>query len=322
MQKTTKSIYLNYSFRNYIKPLLTLIMFLLFLSGCKTITKSNSIKYNEAQKVILKEPSYKLGLLSGISVDKDDNIYILNRAGRDFNAGLREPVHIPVILKYNKEEKLIDSFGAGMFSLPHMITIDNEDNLWVTDVVLQQIVKLNSKGKLLYSLGEKYKSGNDSSHFNQPTDIAFLKDNSFYISDGYKNARIVKYSADGKFIKTWGVKGDKIGEFNLPHSIAVTDNKIYVADRENSRIQIFDINFNFISELNLKEVTGKPLALTIDRKGNIIVTGFKATVLLTPKLKEIRTWPVSGHDIVINSKGIVYLVGLDGLIRITSNYET
>ena len=141
--------------------------------------------------------------------------------------------------------------------------------------------------------------------------------NSFYITDGYKNARIVKYSADGIFIENWGVKGGKTGEFNLPHSIAVSDEKIYVADRENSRIQIFDINFNFISELNLKELTGNPLALIIDRNGNIIVTGFNATVLLTPKLKEIRRWPASGHDLAINSKGIIYLVGRDGLIKIT-----
>jgi peptidylamidoglycolate lyase len=91
-----------------------------------------------------------------------------------------------------------------------MITIDKQNNLWVIDVALQQTVKLDSKGNLLYSLGEKYKSGNDSSHFNLPTDIAFLKDNSFYITDGYKNAGIVKYSADEKFMKTWGEKGIKV----------------------------------------------------------------------------------------------------------------
>ena len=311
--------YPEYSFRNNMKPLTTLITFLLLLSYCNTITRSKSINDNKVHKVILKEPSYKLGLLIGISVDKDDNIYILHRAGRDFNTELREPINIPVILKYNKEEKLIDSLGIGLFTLPHMITIDKQDNLWVTDVALQQILKLDSKGNLLYSLGEKYRSGNDSSHFNLPTDIAFLKDNSFYITDGYKNARIVKYSSDGKFIKTWGVKGDKIGEFNLPHSIALTNNKIYVADRENSRIQVFDFNGKFISELNLKEATGNPLALTIDKNGKIIVTGFNATILLTPKLKEIKRWPVSGHDIAINSKGTIYLVGRDGLFKIASD---
>ena len=102
-------------------------------------------------------------------------------------------------------------------------------------------------------LGEAKVAGNDSLHFNKPTGIAIAKDGSFYVSDGYGNNRIIKFSVQGKYLFEWGQKGNKEGEFNIPHAISLDSNgNVYVADRENNRIQVFDPNGKYIKQFKGK----------------------------------------------------------------------
>ena len=101
----------------------------------------------------------------------------------------------------------------------------------------------------LLTLGERGVSGDDTSHFNRPSDVAIAADGSFYVSDGYGNSRVLKFSADGKFLFQWGKKGKAAGEFDLPHAIALdTKGNVYVADRQNKRIQVFDDQGKYITE--------------------------------------------------------------------------
>ena len=111
-----------------------------------------------------------------------------------------------------------------------------------------QLFKFTNDGKkLVMTLGEAGVGGNDEKHFNRPTDIAWLPDGTFFISDGYVNARVVKFDKNGKFVTSWGSKGDAPGQFNTVHSIAVDKNRrVYVADRSNNRIQVFDENGKFL----------------------------------------------------------------------------
>ncbi len=265
---------------------------------------------------------YKIEIITttathGVATDKNDNVYIFYRAGRGWEPEAKETLKPPVILKYSKDEKLIDSIGAGIFVLPHMITIDNKGNIWAVDVALQQILKLDKNGRILLKLGEKFTAGSDSLHFNLPTDIAFSKDNSFYISDGYGNSRVVKFSKNGKWQYSWGRKGDQPGEFTIPHSIAVFKKKVFVADRENSRLQIFDLKGRFITQLNVKDKIGRLFAATADKKGRLFLTGDKGTTMLTPDLQEIKTWSEKGHDIAVDFKGVIYIVGGGGFKKIS-----
>jgi DNA-binding beta-propeller fold protein YncE len=136
---------------------------------------------------------------------------------------------------------------------PHKIKIspyDPERHVWVIDDERQQVFKFTNDGKtLVMTLGEAGVKGEDSAHFGRPTDIAFLPDGTFFISDGYVNTRVVKFDPKGTFIKAWGTKGNGRGELNLPHSIDIDRNRrVYVADRSNSRIQIFDENGNYIDQ--------------------------------------------------------------------------
>lgn len=161
------------------------------------------------------------------------------------------PVKCKTILIINKDNgKLITSWGGNLFIMPHGLTVDNENNIWVTGVGLHQVFKFSHDGKLLLKLGEAKVAGNDSLHFNKPTDIAIAGDGSFYVSDGYGNSRIVKFSATGKYLFEWGKKGVKENEFNIPHGISLDKNcNVYVADRENNRVLVFDSTGNFIKQI-------------------------------------------------------------------------
>src|SRR6266851_3197435 len=136
------------------------------------------------------------------------------------------------------------------------------DNAWVTDRALQQVFKFSHDGKLLLTIGTERVSGVDATHFDKPTDIAFASDGSIYVSDGYGNNRVAKFSSDGKFLFDWGHKGQGPGEFDLPHSVAVdAQGNVYVADRSNARIQVFDSNGKFLKAWKSPEL-GRPWSLT------------------------------------------------------------
>lgn len=215
-----------------------------------------------------------LGQVAGVDVDSKSNVYVFHRAERFWGGEDIELEFIasPTILVLDSETgEVIDQWGEETFVMPHGLTIDSEDNIWLTDVGLHQVFKFDASGNLLMSLGEKSVSGEDEAHFNMPTDIAIASDGSFYVSDGYRNSRITKFSEDGKFISSWGNKGMDAGEFDVPHSLALDSRgRIYVADRGNARIQIFDETGQFIEEWKDPSL-GRPWAVRIDAVGNILV---------------------------------------------------
>ncbi len=136
---------------------------------------------------------------------------------------------------------------------PHTIKIspyDPEKHVWVVDDMRQQIYEFTNDGKqLVMTLGVAGVAGEGDSHFGRPTDIAWLPDGTFFVSDGYTNTRVVKFDKNGKYLMTWGTKGTDPGQFRTPHSIAIDKaGRVYVADRSNQRIQIFDQNGKFLDQ--------------------------------------------------------------------------
>ncbi|HXS55230.1 MAG TPA: peptidyl-alpha-hydroxyglycine alpha-amidating lyase family protein [Hanamia sp.] len=212
-----------------------------------------TIKY-ELVKDWLKLPDGIIfGNPTGIAVDTNQNIIVFQRADRKWSllgSMPDKPIHDKTVLIINKDNgKLVNSWGDDLFIMPHGLKVDNENNIWLTDVGLNQVFKFSHDGKLLMKLGVAKVSGNDSLHFNKPTDIAIAKDGSFYVSDGYGNSRIIKFSTTGKYLFEWGTKGNNEGEFNIPHGISLdSSGNVYVADRENNRIQEFDPNGKFIKQ--------------------------------------------------------------------------
>jgi peptidylamidoglycolate lyase len=160
-----------------------------------------------------------------------------------------------IIMTFDADGKLVENWDQwkSLFAHPHTITenpYDPEHHVWVADAGSDQVFEFTNDGKkLVMSLGENRVQGTDKNHLNGPNGIAFLPNGDFYVTDGYKNYRIVKFSKDGKYLMEWGKKGKGPGEFDLPHSLAIdAKGHLYVIDRSNSRIQVFDPNGKFIEE--------------------------------------------------------------------------
>jgi DNA-binding beta-propeller fold protein YncE len=188
--------------------------------------------------------------VSSVAVDAQSNVLVLARDGRewpDSDILDQTPIANPTVLVLDgRTGRPVRRWGEKQFALPHSVTVDPDNNVWVTDVALHQVFKFSPDGKLLLTLGERGVAGTDRSHFNRPTDVAVARDGSFYISDGYGNSRILMFGADAQFRLQWGKKGTGPGEFDLPHGIAVDDaGRVLVVDRENARIQVFDRNGNY-----------------------------------------------------------------------------
>jgi sugar lactone lactonase YvrE len=130
----------------------------------------------------------------------------------------------------------------------HHIRIDREGNVWIADIERHVVEKYTPEGKHLLTLGTKGTAGRDKTHFYKPTDMAFTPSGDVYVSDGYGNARVVQFDKDGSYKHEWGSLGSGRGQFSIPHAIAMIRGKIYVADRNNVRVQVFDDKGNFLEE--------------------------------------------------------------------------
>jgi DNA-binding beta-propeller fold protein YncE len=181
---------------------------------------------------------WKFGRVSAVATNGSGEVYVFQRGKK------ADPVVV-----FDAKGRYVRSWGRGLFGNEHAIRVDRDGNVWVTDNGDHQVIKFNPKGERLLTLGVKGKAGEDSGTFNKPTDLAWAPDGSFYVSDGYGNSRVVKFTKDGKYVSAWGSKGSGQGQFNLPHSVAVdAKGQVYVADRENNRIQIFDGNGKFLKQ--------------------------------------------------------------------------
>ncbi len=183
-------------------------------------------------------PGWKLGRVSSVATDSAGRVYVFHRG----------PKADPMIV-FDAQGRYLRSWGKGLFGNPHGVRVDRQDNVWITDNGDHQVMKFTPEGRLLLTLGVKGKAGTDDKTFNRPTDVGFAPGGEFYVSDGYGNSRVVKLSAEGKYLLEWGRRGSAPGEFNLPHVVQVDSRgSVYVSDRENNRIQIFDANGKFLRQ--------------------------------------------------------------------------
>ena len=198
------------------------------------------------------------GMAIGLDIDRDGtSLWVFDRCGAKTCTGS----DVAPIQKFDASGKLVGSFGAGMFNWPHGLGIDGEDNVWVTDGQAangkgQTVTKFSPGGKVLMTLGKPGVAGSGTDEFNGVSDVLVAPNGDIFVADGHgdfpvpkTNDRIVKFSKDGKFIKTWGHHGSGQGEFDVTHGLAMDSaGRLFVADRANSRIQIYDQDGNFLAE--------------------------------------------------------------------------
>jgi len=234
----------------------------------------------------------KWGATSGVSISPEGNIWTFDRCGKNTCAGS----DLTPIFEFNPSGKVLHSFGAGMFLLPHGIYADKDGNVWVTDGVGgmltpddagkhgkgHQIFKFSPDGKILMTLGKAGVPGNTPDTFNRPSAVIVAPNGDIFVADGHGsppgsevNARVMKFSKDGKFIKEWGKLGSAPGEFSGPHALAFdSKGRLFVADRSNNRIQIFTQDGKYITEW---KQFGRPSAIFIDKDDSMYVADSEST---------------------------------------------
>src|ERR1043165_9198144 len=193
------------------------------------------------------------GSTSALDVDRQGNLWVFERCGANTCA----VSNLAPILKFDASGKLGGNYGAGLFVFPHSIHVDREGNIFVADAEGKDgkghtVTKLSPDGKVLMTVGRPRVPGTTHDTFNRPSAVVTAPNGDIYVADGHgegSNARIVKFSKDGKFIRTWGKPGTGPGEFGELHAIALdSSGRVFVGDRGNNRIQIFDQDGRFLAQ--------------------------------------------------------------------------
>lgn len=210
--------------------------------GLATLKAADTTSYQLVENWAQLPEGAKGAMMTAVDIDSHGTIYVLQRGA---------PARV---MAFAPDGKLLRTWDHGAFPSAHGLRVDRQDNVWVTDRGWHQVFKFSPEGKLLLALGKKGVAGDNNSTdaLNGPSDVAFAKNGDIFVSDGEStNTRVVKFSADGKFIKFWGTKGSGPGQLDVPHSIVMdSKGRLYVANRSNKRVEIFDQDGGYVGVMN------------------------------------------------------------------------
>ena len=255
---------------------------LLASASASAQTAVPQIAFDSVPDVLKLPKDLYLGEASGVAVNSKGHVFVFSRGS---TTGPAYAAAAAQLLEFDADGRFIREIGKNLYawSFAHTVRIDRDDNIWCTDKGSDLVVKFSPEGKVLMVLGRKQEASDEDTaplkhpkpplpaedgRFRQVTDVTWDPAGNIFISDGYINSRVAKVDKDGNWVTSWGVRGDKPGEFNTPHSIAAdAQGNVYVADRFNRRIQVFDGNGKFLRALVIdvpfdkatKPVIGNPV---------------------------------------------------------------
>ena len=224
------------------------------------------IRYHADPNFLKLPPDIHLGEAVGVAVNSKGHIFVFSRGN---TTGPAYAAAAAQLLEFDPDGKFLREIGHNLYawSFAHSVRIDRDDNVWVADKGSDMVIKFNPEGRVVMVFGRKLEASDEGTEplkhpkpplppvdgmFRQVTDMAWDSAGNTYISDGYVNSRVAKADKDGNWLKSWGEPGNQPGQFNTPHSIAVdAQNNVYVADRGNRRIQVFDSNGKFLRQITI-----------------------------------------------------------------------
>lgn len=320
--------------RSIAKSLIAVTLFFLPLSqGCRSFHWSDQSNIT-AQYIVdatwpRKPGRFTWGQTPGVTVDRQNRIYVFTRSD-------------PAVQVYQADGALLRVWNVEDANGAHFIRIGPGGSVWTANIRSHTIRKYSPSGKLLLTLGEPGRAGADRSHFDKPTDMVILPSGDIFVTDGYVNRRVVHFDANGKYLNQWGTAGDEPGQFALPHSIVVDSRgRLYVADRENARIQVFDTKGKLLavwdnlitpwglwmtkddeiwvcgSSARKKEGTDEwdvlppsdQVVLKLNRKGKVLLRVPLEQTTVPPGKPGELNWV---HGIALDSQGNLYLTDIQG----------
>ena len=289
-----------------------------------------------------------VGAGSGVAVDGEGHVWLLHRAGQPFTNAT--PIQHPTVLRLHPDTGEVErAWGGGMFLSPHGLAIDREGMLWVTDVMANTVHRFTPDGRELLRVGRPYSRMQAlcvevrtvlphlpcplaDDQFARPTDVAVAPDGSFHVADGYRNARVARFDASGRFIDAWGSLGNADDELYLPHGIAMdARGRLLVADRRNARVQVRGSDGRVLAQWRPAGM-GRPFGVTVGPAGEVFVADGGDMLDMpgtTPRSQAVRLsadghvearWGWHGealpqglvaHDIAVGRDGSLYLATLD-----------
>ena len=307
----------------------TLLFASVLLFAAPAVAQQNvpEIPFDSVADFLKLPPGMNFGEVPGVAVDSKGHVFVFTRSnsanGPAYGASAAQ------LLEFGPKGEFLREIGKGLYawSEAHTVRIDKDDNIWAIDKGSDMVIKFNQAGHVVWVFGRKAESADGAKPwehvnpplspidgmFRQPTDVTWDSAGSIYITDGYVNSRVAKYDKNGDWVKSWGEPGTGPGQFHLPHAIvADRNNNLYVADRTNRRVQVFDTEGKFLRMFTIdvrpdpktravygNTPTGAQLAALIGAPNSICITQGPNQVLYVGEL----TYP-----------GRLFKVSLDGKV--------
>jgi len=304
---------------------------LLLLAGPPALAQQNvpNIAFDSVPNPLHLPRNVYFGEASGVTVNSKGHIFVLSRGN---TSGPAYAAAAAQLLEFDARGNFVGEMGKNLYawSFAHTVKADPQDNIWVTDKGSDMVIKFDPDGRVLMVFGRKQEASDEDTaplkhpkpplpaedgRFRQVTDVAFDKAGNVFISDGYINSRVAKVDKDGNWIKSWGDRGKEPGQFNTPHSIATdAQGNVYVADRGNHRIQVFDGDGKFLRQFTINVPVPPGARPAIGKipdeammAGGTMTPGSPWSICITPAPNQVLyssdAWP-----------GRIYKLTLDGKV--------
>jgi DNA-binding beta-propeller fold protein YncE len=311
------------------KYVISPVVFLVLALASAQPQPGSEIHYQSVSNFLKLPPDTYLGEVAGVAVNSKGNVFVFSRGN---STGPAYGASAAQLLEFDADGKFLREIGHNLYawSFAHSVKVDQQDNIWVADKGSDMLIKFTPEGRVAMVFGRKQEASDEGTEplkhpkpplppvdgmFRQVTDVAWDSAGNAYISDGYINSRVAKVDKNGNWIKSWGEPGSQPGQFNTPHSIAIdAEDHIYVADRGNRRIQVFDRDGTFLRQITIDVPVDLNARPAIGNEPELPITGSQTmapgapwAICITPAPQQVL-YSSDGYP------GRIYKLSLEGKV--------